>query len=90
MFRQKRDHVQFLHKEVLHCKIVPVWNQFLRAILHHCMFPALTVPCTISKFHKVWVNLSKGNGDTKGHKQRGDHISLLCFYQNKESRLSIK
>jgi hypothetical protein len=37
-----------------------------------------------------FVNIDSGfRRDTQTHRQRGDHINLLSFLQNKESRLKI-
>jgi hypothetical protein len=42
----------------------------------------------IRSFIKIWFRHSKVNrGDTQTHKECRDHISLLLFFQNKESRL---
>jgi hypothetical protein len=41
-----------------------------------------------AKFNKDWCSHSKVNrGDTQTHRQLGDSISLLLFFQNKKSRL---
>jgi hypothetical protein len=42
-----------------------------------------------TKFHKDWLWFSKDNscGDTKIHRQHGDLIGLLLFFQNRESKL---
>jgi hypothetical protein len=47
----------------------------------------------ITKFHKDWFRHSKVNGwrdDSQTHKYHGDCISLLLFFQNKESRPKIE
>jgi hypothetical protein len=42
------------------------------------------------KFHKDWFMHAKLNrGDTETYRQHGDLISLLSFFQNKESRLKM-
>jgi hypothetical protein len=46
-----------------------------------------------TKYHKAWFSHSKvdgGGGDTQRHRQHCDRISLLSFFQNKESRLKDK
>jgi hypothetical protein len=46
-----------------------------------------------TKFHKDWFGNSKVDRrdctDAKIHRQHSDLISLLLFFQNKESRLKI-
>jgi hypothetical protein len=49
MFRQKMDPLQLLHKEILIVKLFRLQPLPNRAILHHFMFPALTVPCAIKQ-----------------------------------------
>jgi hypothetical protein len=46
---------------------------------------------THTKFHIDWFRHSKVNRGTymQTHRQQGDIISLLLFYQNKERRLKI-
>jgi hypothetical protein len=43
------------------------------------------------KFHRELFSHSKvdSGGDTRAHRQQGDLISLLLFFQNKESRLKM-
>jgi hypothetical protein len=44
-----------------------------------------------TKFHEDWFSHSKvDEGDTQTHRQHGDLISLLLFFQKKESRLIIR
>jgi hypothetical protein len=40
-----------------------------------------------TKFHNVWFIHSKVLGGTQTHRQHGDRISLLSFFQNKELSL---
>jgi hypothetical protein len=43
-----------------------------------------------TKFHKDWLIHSKVNmGGGEMHRQHGDFISLLLFFQNKESGLKM-
>jgi hypothetical protein len=43
-----------------------------------------------TKFHKVWFRHSKvDGGDAQTHRQHGDGMSLLLFFENKENRLKI-
>jgi hypothetical protein len=43
-----------------------------------------------SKFHKDWFRHSKFNrGETQTHREHGDGISLLLFFQNTESILKV-
>jgi hypothetical protein len=45
----------------------------------------------IQHFIKTGSGIKKlmGGGDTQTHRQQGDLICLLLFFQNKESRLKI-
>jgi hypothetical protein len=46
----------------------------------------------IPSFRKIGSGIQKlicGHSDTQTHRQRGDLISLLIFFQNKESRLRM-
>jgi predicted alpha/beta hydrolase len=41
-----------------------------------------------TEFYKDWARYSKvDREDTQTHRQHGDRISLLLFFQNKASRL---
>jgi hypothetical protein len=41
-----------------------------------------------TKFHKNWFSHSEvSTRDSQTHRQHGDNISVLLFFQNKESRL---
>jgi hypothetical protein len=42
-----------------------------------------------TKFHEDWFRHSKVNKGGYTYRQEGDFISLLFFFQNKESRLKI-
>jgi hypothetical protein len=43
---------------------------------------------TYTKFHKDWLSHPEvDRGDTQTNRQHGDHISLVLFFQNMESRL---
>jgi hypothetical protein len=40
-----------------------------------------------NKFDEIWLSHSKIDRGYTEHREHGDHISLLLFLKNKESRL---
>jgi phospholipase C len=44
----------------------------------------------VLKFHEDWLSHSEIDKGGYTDTQHGDHISLLLFFQNKESRLKLK